>query len=191
MFSAQLDTCVLYPSYLRDVLLQIAQNGVYRALWSSAILDELARTLQARHVARGHDEQTAGAYVGRMLQQMERAFPDALVENWSPLVPTISLPDPDDRHVVAAAVVGRADVIVTENLKDFPAAALPAPLLVQSADTFLLDSLDLHPDAVLSAVRAVAARTGRHGPVRDPTQVVDAIREAPQFAADFRRRWGG
>lgn len=188
MFSAQLDTCVLYPSHLRDVLLQIAQNGVYRALWSSEILDELARTLKARHLGRGHDERTVDAYVQRLLAQMTTAFPDALVENWSALVSTVTLPDPDDRHVVAAAIVGRADVIVTQNLRDFPADALPTPLLVQSADVFLLDSLDLHPDAVLAAVRMVAARTGRHGPHREPGEIVESISEAPGFASEVRRR---
>jgi len=186
VFSAQLDTCVLYPSYLRDVLLQIAQHGVYRALWSAEILDELARTLRVRHLARGHDAHTVDAYVRRLLEQMDMAFPDALVENWHSLVPTVTLPDPNDRHVVAAAIVGRADVIVTQNLRDFPPEALPSPLLVQNADTFLLDSLDLHPAAVIAAVRTVAARTGRHGPALGPTEVVTAIREAPGFATKIR-----
>ncbi len=188
MFSAQLDTCVLYPSYLRDVLLQIAQHGVYRALWSAQILDELARALRVRHLARGHDAHTVDAYVRRLLEQMETAFPDALVENWHSLVPTVTLPDPDDRHVVAAALVGRADVIVTQNLRDFPPEALPRPLLVQDADVFLLDSLDLYPDAVIAAVRTVAARTGRHGPVLGPAEVVTAIHEAPGFANEIRER---
>jgi predicted nucleic acid-binding protein len=183
VFSAQLDTCVLVPSYLRDVLLQIAEHGVYRGLWSSEILAELHRTVHARLVVRGNDEQTAAAYVERLLRQMETAFPDALVENWEPLLPTIHIPDPNDRHVVAAAVVGRADVIVTENRKDFPAAELPTPLYVQSADVFLLDSLDLYPTAVLEAVRVVAARTGRTGPILNPGEVLAGIREAPEFAA--------
>ena len=79
---------------------------------------------------------------------------------WEPLAGTIQLPDPADRHVVAAARAGRADVIVTDNLADFPPQALPAPLTRQSLDDFLLDSLDLHPGPVISAVHAVARRTG-------------------------------
>jgi hypothetical protein len=90
--------------------------------------------------------------------------PDALVADWEPLAETVKLPDPDDRHVVAAARAGRADVIVTGNLADFPPAALPGPLVRQSLDDFLLDALDLHPGPVISAVRAVAGRTGRSGP---------------------------
>lgn len=95
---------------------------------------------------------------------METAFPDALVTGWEPLVATVQLPDPDDRHVVAAAWAGRADVIVTDNLADFPPDALPAPLFRQSLDDFLLDSLDLYPAQAVTAVRAVARRTGRSGP---------------------------
>jgi len=96
---------------------------------------------------------------------METAFPDALVTGWESLAESVQLPDPGDRHVVAAARVSRADVIVTDNLADFPPTALPAPLTRQSLDDFLLDALDLHPRLIISAVSAVAGRTGRTGPV--------------------------
>lgn len=92
---------------------------------------------------------------------METTFPDALVTGWEPLAATIQLPDLDDRHVVAAAWAGRADVIVTDNLADFPPGALPTPLVTQSLDDFLHDTLDLYPTQVVAAVRAVARRTGR------------------------------
>ena len=95
---------------------------------------------------------------------MRITFPDALVTEWEGLVPTIHLPDPGDRHVVAAARAGRADVIVTDNLADFPAAALPASIVRQSLDHFLLDIFDLYPDYVVAAVRAIAGRTGKVGP---------------------------
>ena len=94
---------------------------------------------------------------------METAFPDALVTGWEPLVAAVHLPDPDDRHVVAAAWAGRADVIVPDNLADFPPDALPAPPFRQSLNDFLLDSLDLYPAQVVAAARAVARRTGRSG----------------------------
>ena len=84
-----------------------------------------------------------------------------LVTGWEPLVTATDLPDPDDRHVVAAAWAGRADVIVTDNLADFPSDALPTPLFRQSLDAFLLDTLDLYPAQVVAAIRAVARRTGR------------------------------
>jgi hypothetical protein len=95
---------------------------------------------------------------------METSFPDALVTDWESLLDTVQLPDPGDHHVVAAARAGRADVIVTDNLADFPPGALPASLIRQSLDEFPLGSLDLHPGRVISAVHAVARRTGRSGP---------------------------
>ena len=164
MFSALLDTCVLVPSRARDVLLEVASTGAYRPLWSSEILAELDRTLRLLLGKRGVSPEETDAYLTRLFRQMETAFPDALVTGWESLAETVQLPDPGDRHVVAAARVGRADVIVTDNLADFPPAALPAPLTRQSLDEFLLDALDLHPRLIISAVRAVARRTGRTGP---------------------------
>lgn len=163
MFSALLDTCVLVPSRARDVLLEIASTGAYRPLWSTEILAELDRTLRRLLAKRGQSPEETNAYLTRLFRQMEATFPDALVEGWEPLALTIQLPDPDDRHVVGAAWAGRADVIVTDNLADFPPEALPAPLSRQSLDDFLLDTLDLHPAQVAAAVRAVARRTGRSG----------------------------
>jgi predicted nucleic acid-binding protein len=139
VYSALLDTCVLVPSRARDVLLEIASTGAYRPLWSTEILAELDRTLRLLLAKRGTSPEVIDAYLTRLTQHMQTAFPDALVTDWEPLVPTIQLPDPDDRHVVAAARAGRADVIVTDNLADFPPNALPAPLTRQSLDDFLLD----------------------------------------------------
>jgi predicted nucleic acid-binding protein len=164
MFSALLDTCVLVPSRARDVLLEVASTGAYRPLWSTEILAELDRTLRLLLGKRGASPDETDAYLTRLFRQMEATFPDALVTGWEPLTATIRLPDPDDRHVVAAAWAGRADVIVTDNLKHFPPGVLPAPLSRQSLDDFLLDSLDLHPAQAVVAVRAVARRTGRSGP---------------------------
>ena len=125
MFSALLDTCVLVPSRARDVLLEIASTSAYRPLWSSEILAELDRTLAlAARQTRGIPQE-ADAYLTRLLGQMNMAFPDALVLEWEPLVEAIQLPDPNDRHVVAAAFAGRAQVIVTDNLADFPPLRCP------------------------------------------------------------------
>lgn len=125
MFSAFLDTNVLVPNYLRDVLLEVAERGVYRALWSTEILGELEDTLLEMFNEDGRDAQESRAAVNRLRTQLGSAFPDALVEGWEPLESAYELPDPDDRHVVAAAVKGRADVIVTNNVKDFPLTNFP------------------------------------------------------------------
>lgn len=92
---------------------------------------------------------------------MNESFDDALVEGWEGLERSIELPDPDDRHVVAAALCGRADAIITENLQDFPAAALaPLGLEVISVDNFLLDQFDLDPVATHRVlIEQAAAKT--------------------------------
>jgi predicted nucleic acid-binding protein len=176
VFSALLDTCVLVPSRARDVLLEAASAGVYRPLWSSEILAELDRTLRLLQARRGMAPEGTDAYLVRLFRQMETSFPDALVTDWESLVDAYWLPDPDDRHVVAAARAGRADVIVTDNVADFPPGALPAPLVRQSLDEFLLGSLDLYPGQVISAVHAVAGRTGRSGPVMTARDIAAYLR---------------
>jgi hypothetical protein len=178
-----LDTCVLVPSRARDVLLEVAWTGVYRPLWSSEILAELDRTLRRLLAGRGVAQDEADVYLARLSRQMDAAFPDALVTGWESLVDTVELPDPDDRHVVAAARAGRADVIITDNLAHFPPAALPAPMRRQSLDEFLLDSLEVHPGLVISAVRAVAGRTGRSGPAMTAREIAAYLQTqgAPAF----------
>ena len=152
----------------------LARNRQHRGL-SAALelgnLAELDRTLRVLLVKRGVSPDESDAYLTRLLDQMKTTFPDALVPEWQPLVDAIQLPDANDRHVVAAALAGRADVIVTDNLADFPTAALPAPLTRQSLDDFLLESLGLYPGQVMSAIRSVASRTGKYG----PTMTVDNI----------------
>jgi len=183
VFSALLDTCVLVPSRARDVLLEIASAGAYRPLWSSAILTELDRTLRLLLARRGVSPEEVDAYLTRLFRQMEVTFPDAPVVGWEALIETIQLPDPNDRHRVAAARAGHADLIVTDNLADFPPAALPAPLARQSLDDFLLDSLDLHPGLVTAAVRAVAKRTGQSGPAMSAQDIAVYLQShgAPAF----------
>jgi hypothetical protein len=130
---------VLVPSRARDVLLEIASTGAYRPLWSIEILAELDRTLRPLLSKRGASPDETSAYLTRLFRGMETAFPDALVTGWEPLLGNVQLPDSDDRHVVAAAMAGCADVLVTENIADFPADAMPKPLIRQSTDELLLD----------------------------------------------------
>ena len=106
----------------RDFLLSLAVEGFYRPLWSSAILDELQLRRSPEACRRGEDPDARRQREHNTSSiWMTTAFDDALVENWEPLDGTFGLPDPDDEHVVAAALVGGAGVIVTSNLKDFPA----------------------------------------------------------------------
>jgi len=148
----------------------------------------LTRTLRSLGERRGAASDETDAYVGRLARQMTLSFPDALVEGWERVEGSIELPDLNDRHVVAAALIGRADVIVTDNTRDFPADQLPRPLFTQTLDEFLLDSLDLHPAAVLSAVVRVADRTGRNAPRLTPEAVADFLAgtSAPAFGTALR-----
>jgi hypothetical protein len=124
---------------------------------------------------------------------MDRAFDDACVRGWEPLVQGIALPDEDDRHVVAAALRGQADLIVTANLSDFPASSLePLGLEAQGPDDFLLNQLDLDPDVVIRVLHAQAAATQR------PAITFDALVDqlircgVPRFAhAAAQQKWRG
>jgi predicted nucleic acid-binding protein len=153
VFPVFLDTCVLLKPYLCDMLLSIAEAGVYRPLWSPMIMWELERNL----VRRGLDEKQ----IGHRLDQMNEAFPDALVEGFEALISDMTN-HPKDRHVLAAAVRGSAEVLVTENLRDFPEGAVSAyDIKVVGQDAFLLDALDLRPADVLAALRGQVSRYHR------------------------------
>lgn len=193
MTTALLDTCVFVPSRARDMLLEVASMGVYRPLWSSEILKELDRTLRLLLAKRGASPDEIDPYLTRLFRQMRITFPDALVNEWEELVPTIVLPDPDDRHVVAAARAGQADVIVTDNLADFPPALLPASITRQSLDDFLLDVFDLHPGRIVTAVRAIADRTGKSGPKMTASKIADYLSAhgAPLFGERLLAELGG
>lgn len=125
MFAAMLDTSVLWPSLQRDFLLPLAVEGLYRPLWSSAILDELQFHETQKLLGRGETATAADARAQRLVDQMAAAFDDALVVNWEPLDGTFDLPDPDGEHVVAAALVGGAGVIVNQQSRRFSTATDP------------------------------------------------------------------
>jgi predicted nucleic acid-binding protein len=148
-----LDTCVLLKAYLCDTLLSVAEAGVYRPLWSDGVLEELRRNL-AKAGARPEA-------IEHRLDQMAAYFPGARITGYEDLTGSMTN-HPKDRHVLAAAVAGRADVLVTENLKDFPeCATAPFGLVVTGQDAFLLDLLDLYPATVLAALRRQSSRYRR------------------------------
>ena len=115
MDAVLLDTCVLVKSYLCDTLLSIAEEGVYQPLWSDHVLTELRRNL-----LKAGAKQEA---VEHRPTQMADYLPDARVTSYEELIGFMTT-YPKDRHVLAAAVAGRPDILVTENLKDFPPAAV-------------------------------------------------------------------
>lgn len=177
MFAAVLDTSVLWPSLQRDFLLSLAVEGTYRPLWSSAILDELVFHEAQKLVRRGTPGAEANARADRLIATMTRAFDDALVTEWEPLENTYDLPDPDDRHVVAAASKGSAEAIVTSNLKDFPTAQLPAPIRAISPQEFVYDTVRQHLTPACRAVLEICARSGANGPKLSPAQLLDNLED--------------
>ena len=158
MFAALLDTSVLWPSLQRDFLLSLAIEGMYRPLWSGAILAELEYHEMRKLVERGEQPDVAATRASYLIDQMTSAFDDALVENWEPHEGAFGLPDPDDEHVVAAAVVGGAGAIVTDNLRDFPTAKIPPHIKVLSPAKFAADTVSVSPDLARRALQAMASR---------------------------------
>jgi len=152
-FSALLDANVLYPAPLRDLFLQLAVTDLFKARWSADIHREWIEAL-----LRNEPHRERGA-LERTRDLMDLHTRDALVTGYEGLIPTLTLPDPEDRHVLAAAIAGRCDVIVTQNLKHFPEAAL-APLGIEALhpDEFLCNQMSLAPGLFCSAVRKVRAR---------------------------------
>ena len=145
-----IDACSLYPVYPRDTLLRAAEAGLYRVYWSEQILDELHRNL----VGNGATDETGAL---RLLQEMRRYFPNALVTSYERLI--VAMPNhPKDRHVLAAAVQVGAQMIVTENLRDFPHQVVgELGITVQSSDTFLTHLYSLDPARMHRLVREQAA----------------------------------
>lgn len=148
-FTAVYDANVLYPAPLRDLLMHLALTGVYRARWTAQSHDEWKRNLLINR------QDLTQAQLDRTSAAMDRAIPDALVTGYEPLCAGLALPDPDDRHVLAAAIKCSASVIVTFNLKDFPPDVLrPFEIEAVHPDDFIADLFDLDQAAVLEAVQA-------------------------------------
>jgi predicted nucleic acid-binding protein len=146
---ALLDANVLYPSELRNFLMYLAIPGVYRAKWSKNIHEEWMPSL-----IRNRPDLTR-TQLERTRELMDKNAPDALVTGYESLIPSLNLPDENDRHVLAAAIQSKASVIVTNNLKDFPTESLQQfEVEAQFADQFILNLLDLAAEDVYDAAKA-------------------------------------
>lgn len=147
-FTAVYDACVLYPAPLRDFLMWLALSGRFRARWSAQIHDEWKRNL-----IKNRPDFTA-EQIDRTSDLMDRAIPDGLVTGHEVLIEGLTLPDPGDRHVLAAAIRCHASVIVTFNERDFPADVLGAfGLEAQHPDLFVENLFDLDSAAVVAAAQ--------------------------------------
>jgi hypothetical protein len=165
-FTAIFDACVLYPAPLRDLLMHLALMGLFQAKWTNAIHEEWIRNVLANRPDLRREQ------IERTRDLMNAHVAHCLVEGYESLVPGLTLPDPDDRHVCAAAISGGANIIVTYNLKDFPNAVLePLGIEAQHPDDFITRLLDLAPAAVCTAVKR------QREALRNPPKTVEELLE--------------
>ncbi|MBA5636675.1 PIN domain-containing protein [Duganella sp. LX20W] len=164
-YTAVLDACVLYPAPLRDLLISLAEEGLFRARWTKRIQDEWIRNLIAKR------KDIAPEAVAKTAALMADAIEDAIIENADHLIDSLVLPDPDDRHVLAAAIVGHADAIITFNLKDFPESSIVVHgIEVLHPDDFLVAQYDLDSIKFLSVVKGLRARL--RNPKKSPEELI-------------------
>lgn len=174
MFSALFDACVLYPAPLRDFLIQLGTTGLFRAKWTDDVHEEWIRNLLMDRPDIRH------AQLDRTRALMNQAIDDCLVEGYQRLIPCLELPDPDDRHVLAAAITGRVDVIVTYNLADFPDASMNAyGIGVQHPDAFIHHLLQLSMPKVFGAARQIRQRLDN--PPLSAEEYLDVLLQANLF----------
>lgn len=153
-FVVVVDANVLYPYRVRDALLRFAEAGLFRARWSPAIFDEWRRSLLARRPE-------LEISIEAQIKAMGRAFPESCVTGGDALIASLDLPDADDRHVLATAIRTGAEHIDTENLKDFPEAALePFGITAVTADDFLSSTFELYPGDAFRAMRIMRRAYG-------------------------------
>lgn len=155
--AALLDANVLFPATLRDLLLRLAEAGFVNVFWSRDILEETFRS-----IARSRPGLTASR-TARSRAAMERFFEGASIEGYAHRIDTIALPDPDDRHVLAAAIEGGVDYIVTRDVDDFPEdVLLEYGLERRTPDELVCELIDAHgPPAVAAVIHAQAAAMRR------------------------------
>ncbi len=167
-FTVIYDACVLFPAAQRDLLIRLAMTDVFHARWSDRILDECFRAIIA------HRPDLTSERLARTRELMNAAVRDARVTGYDGLIDGIKLPDPDDQHVLAAAIRSGAQAIITANLRDFPSRVV-APLGIEALhpDHFIVDLVDLAPGAVLQTLNEQAAAL--RNPPRTLGELLDAL----------------
>lgn len=179
-YTALLDACVLFPIAIADSLMSLATTGLFAAKWTRRIEQEWIANLEELHP-------NLKGKLGTRRDDMRDAIPDWEVDElvWAPLVEGMTLPDPDDRHVLAAAIAGHADCIVTANLRDFPAEIVnPYGIEVIHPDRFIINQWDLDPITGMTAFKRMRAR--RKNPQAAPEDFARAL-ERNGLAATAQR----
>lgn len=155
------DACVLYPAPLRDFLIRLALTGLFAARWSDRIHDEWTSSLLA-------ERPELASQIARTRSLMDEAVEDCLITGYEQFINALALPDPNDRHVLAAAICAGAQLIVTANLKDFPAETLNRfGMEAVHPDAFVEQQMDLHEDAVIRVAKL------HHESLKNPPKSVE------------------
>ena len=150
-----IDACVLYPTVLREIIIGAAGQGFFTPLWSPRILEEWRRAAEKRG-ENGIAEVEIAA--------LTALFPESMVHPSADTEARLSLPDPDDVHVLAAAIDGGADELLTLNLKDFPTRTLARDgIQLRAPDTFLLELFHRNPSVLQDVLEAVLSKAEVHG----------------------------
>lgn len=166
-FTCVLDTNVIFPIDIMDLLFWFAFYDLFTPKWSKHIFDEWYDVMKRKGISRKE--------IKKRINKANLAFPDALVRNYESLIESINLPDEKDRHVMAAAIKTNANIIVTNNLKDFPSEYLAKfGLNAKSADDFITDTIDLNPEIAVEAFRALVMN--RTNPNLDEFEILDRFR---------------
>lgn len=153
-YTVMLDACVLYPAPLRDLLIELASTDLFRAKWTERIHNEWIASLIAKRP--DLDEQRLRTHTAA---QMNDAVLNSLVSGYEALEPSLNLPDPNDHHVLAAAIHSKCDAIVTFNLRDFPKEQLDSyEIELLHPDDFLHFQYDLGEADVVTSVQRIRQR---------------------------------
>jgi hypothetical protein len=165
------DACTLYPAPLRDLLVLLGQTRLCEVKWTQRILDECFRSILKRRADLSPEK------LARTRELLEGAIPDVQVNGYEEFIEGITgLPDPDDRHVVAAAIRCGAQVIVTLNLKDFPESVLRRyGMEAQHPDDFVRDLIDLDEATVARVIQKQAARL--KNPPKTLAEVLESLHQ--------------
>ena len=149
-FIVLFDACILYSAPVRDLVIELAIADLYRAKWTNKIHDEWIYNLGVNR------PDLISNKLDKLRQIINESVPDSLVEGYESIAETLTLPDPGDRHVLAAAVKAQAQIIVTYNLKDFPSDSLtPFGIEAQHPDDFFLNQCDLRQNVFLSVIKKI------------------------------------
>jgi predicted nucleic acid-binding protein len=164
--TAVLDACVLYPAPLRDLLMELALADLFRAKWTDEIHNEWIRNL-----LKNRPDLTLER-LQRTKNLMNTFVRDCLVTDYDFLIPTLILPDKQDRHVLAAAICSGANLIITSNLSDFPIENLKKyQIEAKHPDDFIFQLIDLYPSQIYKAIRDIHIR------LKNPPLTIDSLLE--------------